>query len=73
MTTATRRQRYYVVEAGTNGVLILTPMKRWLRQHPEYLPDDRDPREWHSRQLAAHLRALGWQVEQSFVCIAPPG
>jgi len=73
MATAMKKKKYCVLIANGDGTYTLFRLKRWLRQNPQYMPDDRDPNEWHTHQLVAHLRSLGFTVEETLLCISPPG
>lgn len=56
--------RFLVAIPNDRGGVDLHPMKEWLRQNPEELPDDLDPNNLTSHQLRNALRKRGWIVEQ---------
>ena len=57
--------RFIVVKANTDGGVEIHPMKEWLRQHPEHIPQNMDATSSTSRQLLAGLKKNGWKYEET--------
>ncbi len=72
----TREKKKFVVAApGDDGNLEIHPMKAWLRQHSDYLPDGFDQASSNSHQLRNALIKNGWtlQVTQTEELLLMPG
>lgn len=57
-------QRHNVVIPREDGGVEVHPLKEWLRQHPDVLPDF-DPNSSTSHQLRGALRRLGWTMQET--------
>lgn len=57
-------QRHNVVIPREDGGVEVHPLKEWLRQHPDILPDF-DPNSSTSHQLRGALRRLGWTMQET--------
>ncbi len=68
-------KRFNIVVAREDGGVEVYPMKEWLRQHPQHLPQGLDPTNSTSHQLRDALRRAGWSVHDtpSEVRLIPPG
>lgn len=53
-------RRFYVVLPSGD----VHPMKQWLRQHPEHIPENMHPNHYTSHQIREGLRRAGWQVQE---------
>ena len=58
-------KRFLVAIPAPDGGVELHPMKEWLRQHPDSVPDGLDATLSTSHRLQTGLRAAGWSVETS--------
>lgn len=58
-----KRQIHNIVLQKPDGGLEVYPMKQWLRQNPEYLPDNMDTYENTSHQLRQALKYMGWDFK----------
>lgn len=58
-------KRFLVAIPTADGGVELHPMKEWLRQHPDEIPDGLDATMSTSHQLRNGLRAMGWTVQAS--------
>jgi hypothetical protein len=56
-------KRHSVVIESPGGGIELFPMKQWLRDHPEHLPEGMHPDTDTSHALRAALRNEGWRLE----------
>lgn len=67
--------RFNVVLSRGDGGLEVHPMKQWLRQHPEHIPEGLHPTNSTSHQLRDGLRRKGWTVFTSHdeVRLVAPG
>ncbi len=68
-------KRFNIVVSREDGGVEVYPMKEWLRQHPEHLPQGLDARTSTSHQLWKGLRRRDWSVQEtaSEVRLFPPG
>lgn len=57
-------KRFNVVISKSDGGVEMYPMKEWLRQHPEHIPDGLDPTSSTSHQLRNGLKKCGWSVKE---------
>lgn len=57
-------QRHLVVIPQEDGSVVVQPMKEWLRQNPDVLPDI-DPTSATSHQLRSMLRSRGWTMQET--------
>ena len=57
-------RRFYVVLPSGRGNTEVHPMKQWLRQHPEKIPENMHPDHYTSHQIREGLRRAGWQVQE---------
>lgn len=57
-------RRFYVVLPSGDGGAEVHPMKQWLRQHPEHIPEEMHPDHYTSHQIREGLRRAGWQVQE---------
>jgi len=57
-------QKHYVVLEGQDGHSEKRPMKQWLRNHPEVLPD-MDPDHTTSHELRRALKSIGSGLEET--------
>jgi len=57
-------QRHNVVIPREDGGVEIHPLKEWLRQHPDTLPD-MDPSSTTSHQLRSALCRLGWTMQEA--------
>lgn len=58
-------QRYRVVIPREDGGVEVHPLKEWLRQNPDHIPNGLDPTTSTSHQLRNALRRAGWQVQMT--------
>lgn len=58
-------KRFNVVIPRDDGGIEVYPMKEWLRQHPDHIPDNLDPTLATSHQLRNALRRRGWSVQET--------
>ncbi len=58
-------KRFNVVILRDDGGIEVHPMKEWLRQHPQHVPDGFDPTLSTSRQLRNALKKRGWTVQET--------
>jgi hypothetical protein len=58
-----KRQRHNVVLQKPDGGLEIYPMKQWLRDNPEYLPEEMVPEEKTSHELRRILKNMGWGLK----------
>jgi hypothetical protein len=67
MSDTAPRQRYTVAIPNSDGSETVTPMKTWLRLHPDKVPEGEgdDFRGKHSRYIARRLLAHGWSSQQT--------
>jgi RecB family endonuclease NucS len=56
-------KRHSVVLEKPGGGVELYPMKQWLRENPEYLPEGMHPDANTSHELRAALRKDGWRLD----------
>jgi hypothetical protein len=54
------RKNYFVARRNSDGDFTKSPLKTWLRANPTEVPQDHDPNESTSRQLAYALKRGGW-------------
>lgn len=68
------RQRFNIVIKKMEGGVEVYPMKQWLRQNSEFLPEGLDTYENTSHQIRNTLRRNGWgyQVSGSQVYLIKP-
>ena len=68
-------KHFNVVIPNDTGGMEFSPMKEWLRCHPDKIPPGLDPTLSTSHQLRNGLRGLGWTVQEteSQVRLIPPG
>ena len=68
-------KRFNVVVAKEDGGIELHPMKEWLRQHVQDVPNGLDPTSSTSHQLRNGLRRAGWAVQETSTefRLIPPG
>jgi hypothetical protein len=57
-------KRHLVVLKSADGEAATHPMKEWLRQNPQYVPEGLDANDSTSRQLRRALRKKGWDLEE---------
>lgn len=57
--------RFIVVNVESDGAVQFSPMKEWLRQNPEFIPENMDATASTSRQLLSGLKKTGWQFEET--------
>lgn len=57
-------RRFYVVLPSDRGDMEVHPMKQWLRQHPELIPENMHPDHYTSHQIREGLRRAGWLVDE---------
>ena len=57
------RQKFTVAIPNDEGGIVLSPMKKWLRQNLDKVPPGLDPTYSTSRQLFAGLKKLGWNFQ----------
>lgn len=57
------RKKFNVVIPMDGGIQMY-PMKAWLRQHPEHLPEGCDPTEWASHALRNALKKKAGQFKK---------
>jgi len=62
-----------VIPAGDTGIK-LYPMKQWLRDHLDRVPDGLDPKTSTSHELRGGLKKMGWSIQttDSEVRLFPP-
>ena len=67
--------RFIIVIASEDGSVEAHPMKQWLREHPDQVPQGLDATGSTSHQLRNGLRRSGWSVQESEeeVQLSPPG
>ncbi|MDA8351298.1 MAG: endonuclease NucS [Pseudomonadota bacterium] len=58
-------QRHSVVIPREDGGVEVHPLKEWLRQHPEEVPNGLDPTLSTSHQLRSALSRLGWTMQET--------
>jgi endonuclease len=58
-------KRFLVAIPGNDGSVELHPMKEWLRQHTDAVPQGLDATLSNSHQLRRGLRAMGWATHES--------
>ena len=58
-------KRFLVAIPTQDGGVELHPMKEWLRQHPDSVPNGLDATLSTSHRLQSGLRAAGWTVQTS--------
>lgn len=58
-------KRFLIVTKGLNGAIEFHPMKNWLRQHTDQIPQGLDPDENNSHQLRDGLKKQGWSVNET--------
>lgn len=58
-----KRQRHNVVVQKPDGGLEVYRMKQWLRDNPDYLPEEMVPEEKTSHELRRILKNLGWELK----------
>ena len=68
-------KRFNVVIAKPDGGVEVYPMKQWLRDHSEHIPQGLDATSSTSHQLRDALRRAHWSVQEtpSEVRLSPPG
>jgi RecB family endonuclease NucS len=70
-------KRHVVMIPRDDGVVESSPMKEWLRHHPDCMPTnlDPDPTKSTSHQLRSGLKRMGWSMEETSeeVRLLPPG
>ena len=57
--------RFNIVIACEDGSVEAHPMKQWLREHPDQVPQGLDATGSTSHQLRNGLRRSGWSVQES--------
>jgi len=57
-------KKHFVVFKNPDGEVEIHPMKWWLRENAQYLPEDMDARVNTSHQLRGALRRNGWELEE---------
>jgi hypothetical protein len=57
-------KRHNVVIPKADGGVELYPMKAWLRQNPEHIPNGLDPSFNTSHRLRDALRRKGWSIQE---------
>lgn len=57
-------KRHFIVLKSADGEAETYPMKEWLRQHPQYIPEGLDARDSTTSQLRIALRKKGWEREE---------
>lgn len=57
-------QRHLIVVPNDEGGVTVSPLKEWLRQHPDVLPGI-IPNAVTSHQLRNQLRARGWTMQET--------
>lgn len=67
-------KRFVVLIPKDDGGIELHPMKEWLRQHPDRVPNGIDPTHSTSHQLRDGLKKDGWSVDETDfqVRLVPP-
>lgn len=56
-------KHHNVVLQKPDGGLEIYPMKQWLRDNPDYLPEEMDPDENTSHELRRALKNIGWGLK----------
>ncbi len=54
------RKHHDIVVQKPDGGIEVYPMKQWLRDNPEFLPDQMDPDENTSHEMRSALKSMGW-------------
>ncbi len=57
-------KRHLVVLKRADGEAEIHPMREWLRQNPQYVPEGLDASDSNSHQLRRALRKKGWELEE---------
>jgi hypothetical protein len=57
-------KRHLIVLRGPDGEAEVHPMKEWLRQNPQHIPEGLDANDSTSYQLRRGLRKSGWELEE---------
>lgn len=67
--------KFIIIKSMSDGGLKVYPMKEWLRQNPNSIPQGMDATSSTSRQLLSGLKKSGWSFEESDteVRLFPPG
>lgn len=67
-------KRFVIATKGQTGAIELYPMKPWLRQHPDQVPQGLSTDDSNLHQLRDGLRRRGWAVNETDdeVRIVPP-
>jgi hypothetical protein len=58
-------KRFNIVRPREDGGVEVYPMKEWLRQHPQHVPEGLDATSSTSHQLRNGLRRAGWSVQET--------
>lgn len=58
-------KRFLIVLPRGDGGVELHPMKEWLRQHREHLPEGLDPTSSTSHQISSALKRRGWSIDST--------
>ena len=61
---ARKIKRHHVVLKAPDGTPEIAPMKAWLRENPQYVPEGLDARQSTSYELRRALRKQGWELEE---------
>jgi hypothetical protein len=57
--------KFIVAKSNSDGGIELYPMKEWLRQHPDFIPEGMSATSSTSRQLLSALKKSGWRYEET--------
>ena len=60
---------YLVITHRADGRMEEHPMKEWLRNHPQHIPEGMDPDIHTSQQLRFGLKRKGWKVEETHLTV----
>jgi hypothetical protein len=60
-------KRFKIVVPRKDGGVEVFPMKRWLREHPTYIPPGLHATDSTSHQLRDGLRCAGWRIRDTDV------
>jgi endonuclease len=58
-------KRFLIAIPTAAGGVELSPMKEWLRQHPDQVPDGMNATQSTSHELRRGLKRLGWGVQET--------